>query len=198
MKTTTWITAAALIAVGATAFAVAQDKKAQEAGASKDQIPPAWMMPDDHHKMLETMAGHWNFKLKMLDDGTGKPSESTGTSDRKMVLGGRFLEDVTHGSMMGQPFEGHGFTGYDRIKNKYTGTWMDNMCTCALSMEGTWDAKSKSMAFMTEMPGMDGKMAKSRIVDSMPDNDHITSQFFSTGSDGKEAPMMTIEYTRGK
>jgi hypothetical protein len=198
MKTSIWISAAALIAVGATAFAFVQDKKAQEAGAAKDQIPPAWTMPGEQHKMLEALAGHWNFKLKMTDPATGKPSETTGTSDKKMILGGRFLEDTTHSTMMGQPFEGRGFTGYDRIKNKFTGSWMDTMCTCALSMEGTYDAASKSMNYMTEMPGMDGKMAKSRIVDKMIDNDHITSQFYTTGPDGKEVPMMSIEYTRGK
>lgn len=197
MKTPFWISSAALVAVGASAFALVQDKKVQEAAASKDQIPPEWSMPGEQHKMLESMAGHWNFKLKMTD-ATGQTTESSGTSDKKVILGGRFLEDTTHGSMMGQAFEGRGFTGYDRIKNKFTGSWMDNMCTCALSMEGTWDAGSKTMTYMTEMPGMDNKMAKARIVDKMPDADHITSQFFITGPDGKEMPMMTIDYTRGK
>jgi hypothetical protein len=204
MKTPFWITTASLIAIGAGAFALTsaqqpkQDKpvnKPTEAGASKDDM--SWMMPGDEHKVFNGMVGKWTFKMKM--NGPQGPTEEAGTSEMKMALGGRFIEDSTHSQMMGQPFEGHGYTGFDRIKNKYVGTWMDTMCTCILTMEGTYDAGSKTFTFMMDMPdGMNKTFVKEKLVQKWTDNDHFTSTFTKVGSDGKGPSDFSIEYTRAK
>jgi hypothetical protein len=53
------------------------------------------------------------------------PTETKGTSSVKWVLGGRYLMEQTRGTIMGQPHEGIGITGYDNYKNMYVATWMD-------------------------------------------------------------------------
>jgi len=35
--------------------------------------------------------------------------------------------------MMGQPMEGVGYTGYDRMRKQYTMVWLDNMSTAMYS-----------------------------------------------------------------
>ncbi len=45
---------------------------------------------------------------------------------------------------------------------------------------------------------MDGKPAKFKSVVKVKDKDHYSFQMFIIGADGKEALMMTIEYTRRK
>ena len=60
-----------------------------------------------------------------------------------MALGGRFLEERVQSSFMGQPFSGIGYTGYDNVKKKYVSTWMDNMGTMIMVMEGTPDPAGK-------------------------------------------------------
>jgi hypothetical protein len=44
------------------------------------------------HKMLASMVGSWKTKVKSWCDPNTGPMESTGTSEHKMLLGGRFLQ----------------------------------------------------------------------------------------------------------
>jgi len=199
MKFPLLITAAALLAVGAYALTstTAQDKKPQEAGAGKDEMIPAWMMPGEQHKVLAAYAGNWNFTIKMMDPVMGN-SETTGTADMEVIFDGRYLEDVTKSSFQGMPFEGRGFTGFDMIKKKFVTTWFDSMSTGIATLEGTYDAASKTLTQTGEMPDMTGKYVKSRIVQKWTDDDHFTSTFFMPGPDGKETTNMVIEYARAK
>jgi hypothetical protein len=203
MKTSIWITAAALIAVGFGAYSLTADAqqgkqdKPTDAAASKDDM--TWFMPGPEQKVLAEKVGKWTFKMKMTGP-DGKPMEESGTSEMKMSMNGMFLEDITHSSMMGMPFEGHGFTGFDKIKNKYTGAWLDSMSAgCIMNMEGTYDAASKTFTFMMDMPdGMTHQYVKEKVVEKMTDKDHFTSTFTTVGA-GADAPgNFTIEYTRAK
>jgi hypothetical protein len=85
------------------------------------------------------MEGTWMAKVKSWMSPGAPPMENDGTSESKMALGGRFLEERVQSSFMGQPFSGIGYTGYDNVKKKYVSTWMDNMGTMIMVMEGTTD-----------------------------------------------------------
>lgn len=198
MKTQFWFVGAALFVAGATASALTmstlQDKRPKDAGAaaSMDDMMPAWTKPNEQHKLLEPRVGRWTFTNSMIPDGT------TGTAEMKSIFGGRFIEDTTQASFMGMNFEGRGFVGYDRTKNKFIATWTDSGSTAIAMVEGTYDAATKTFTFSGEMPDMSGKYTKQRIVQKWTDNDHWTSQFYGPGPDGKEAPMMLLTYTRAK
>ena len=47
--------------------------------------------PGAPHKVLASMAGSWNTKVKSCMEPGKPPTESAGTSEQKMILGGRFL-----------------------------------------------------------------------------------------------------------
>ncbi|CAF3782034.1 unnamed protein product [Rotaria sp. Silwood1] len=49
------------------------------------------------------------------------PMSSDGTARYDMLLGGRYLQVKVNGMMMGMPFEGMGWTGYNNV-SKMTGT----------------------------------------------------------------------------
>ena len=85
--------------------------------------------PGAPHKLLAGMAGTWNVKSRWWMDPGGPPMESTGNSEQKMILDGRFLQQDFSGEMMGSPFAGIGFTGYNNHTEKYVSTWMDSMGT---------------------------------------------------------------------
>jgi len=53
-----------------------------------------------------------------------EPEVSTGTASRRMILGGRYLEETVHAMMMGEHFEGLGLTGYDNVTGSWWGTWV--------------------------------------------------------------------------
>ena len=99
--------------------------------------------PGAAHKNLAGMEGTWTAKVKSWMSPGAPPMENDGTSESKMALGGRFLEERVQSSFMGQPFSGIGYTGYDNVKKKYVSTWMDNMGTMIMVMEGTPDPAGK-------------------------------------------------------
>jgi hypothetical protein len=69
--------------------------------------------PGLQHRLLAGMAGTWTTKTNACM-GPGKPPvESAGTSEQKMIFGGRFLQQEFTGEMMGGTFNGTGVTGYD-------------------------------------------------------------------------------------
>jgi hypothetical protein len=81
---------AALLAGG---MSPAGDKKKGEAPDEK-AIAEAIMKaaePGEPHKKLEALAGSWEGALKMWLDPSKSPAESKGTSESKMILGGRYL-----------------------------------------------------------------------------------------------------------
>lgn len=66
----------------------------------------------------------------------------------KMILGGRFLQQEVNGEMMGMPMNGIGITGYDNLKKKYVGFWIDNMGTGMYTMEGEMDKEGKACTYL--------------------------------------------------
>lgn len=155
--------------------------------------------PSEKHKVLENLAGSWNVQSKMFMEPGKPPMESKGTNESKLILGGRFLqEDYTSPGMMGQPFAGHGMTGYDLSKQKFVNVWVDNMGSWMTTTEGTIDASGKVITLTGPMlDPQSGKNIPSKTVLRVESADKHTMEMF-TVVDGKEAKMMELTYTRKK
>jgi len=96
--------------------------------------------PGPAHERFQKLVGKWDIVMKVSMGGPGAaPIETTGESEFRLILGGRFLVEEVTGSMMGMPFEGMGITGYDNYKNLYESTWVDGMNTHMLRMSGSVD-----------------------------------------------------------
>lgn len=149
--------------------------------------PPA--QPGPEMKQLSKLAGTWD---TTMDIGGNK---SKGTAVYKMDLGGLWLVSTFEGDMMGQKFSGRGFDSYDGGKKKYIGVWFDSMSTTPMMTEGNWDEAKKTMTMEGMAPGMDGKLAKHKIVTVMPDDN--TMNFAMYVADVKD-PVFTIVYKRKK
>jgi Protein of unknown function (DUF1579) len=151
--------------------------------------------PDEHHKRLELMAGSWTAAGRFWM-GPGKPIETLGTAEKKLTLGGRFLVEDFAGNFMGQPFQGHGVTGYDLTKQRYTWFWVDNMGTWMILAEGTADAAGKVLTSTSqELDPATGKPRTMRYVTRIESDKKHTMEFFDT-STGKDVKMAEIIYTR--
>lgn len=90
---------------------------------SQEETTHRWqeaMTPGTEHERFEERAGTWGAEVKMWMKGSGSEQTiSKRTSEQKVLLGGRFLLQDFTAEMMGQPFTGMGFTGYDNFKTKY-------------------------------------------------------------------------------
>jgi hypothetical protein len=186
-----------LLAVGAGA-ASADDKAAAGEAQMMEQMM-ALAAPSEAHKTLEVMAGTWMTKVKMWMDPAAPPQESEGTSENRMVLGGRWLEQRYEGTFMGGPFSGLGLTGYDNYKKQYVGMWMDTASTSSMTTTGTASADGKSMTFVGSMddPMTGGKTEMKEVV-TIVDADHHNFEMWMSGPDGKMHKAMEIQYVRKK
>jgi hypothetical protein len=143
------------------------------------------------------MIGSWNTKVTSWMQPGAQPMTSTGTSENRWTMGNRFVEQRFTGSFMDQPFEGLGYTGYDNVKKKYVGTWMDSMGTSIMYSTGSADPSGKGMTMTSKMDDpMTGKEMNVKQVVKVVDNNRHTFEMWTPGPDGKPFKMMEIEYTR--
>jgi len=201
MKLKVWVTGLALVAlVGSVS---AQDQKQKEMSPEDKAAMEAWMKaatPGDAHKALNSMVGTWDTKVSAWMAPGQPPMVSTGTSENKWVLGGRWVEQTFSGTFMGMPFSGIGYTGYDNIKKQYVGSWMDTSSTAMMtSMSTGASADGKSWTFSSSMDDpMTGKPSPVTEKVTVVDNDHHNLEMWTPGPDGKMFKMMEINYTRKK
>ena len=161
---------------------------------------------NENHKLLENLAGTWNYTVKMWMDPSGKPSESTGTAVRKMVMDGRYLHgDYSgkfkmpgpDGKMKETTFKGNSLDGYDNVKKKFISSWVDNMGTGIMISEGTYDPVTKTFTYTSEYEAVPGMKSKVREVITVADKDHHAMEYYEDRGQG-EVKSMEINYTRKK
>ena len=175
---------------------------APAAAADQDAMMKAWMdfaTPGPAHKLLEEFAGSWDVKSKVWMMPGAPPTETAGTSENKMILGGRYLEQHYEGTMMGGPFSGVGVTGFDNYERKVVSTWIDSMGTGILTMTGNLDMAGKiitSWGLMNDPA--EKRTMKAKSVVTWVDADHHKYEAWHEGPDGKLLKDLEISYTRKK
>jgi hypothetical protein len=163
---------------------------------------------NENHKLLADLAGTWSYTVKMwmYPDPNAKPDESKGTAVRKSMMDGRyFLVDVTgkmempgaDGKKKEMTFKGMGIDGYDNVKKKFVGTWMDNMGTGVMMSEGDYDPATKTFTYASEYESIPGMKTKIREVVKVVDKNHHTFEWYENRG-GQEVKTMEINYTRKK
>jgi hypothetical protein len=161
---------------------------------------------NENHKMLADLAGTWNYTVKfwMNPDPNAKPQESKGTAVRKPIMGGRFYTvDVSgkmqmpgpDGKMKDFSFKGMGLDGYDNVKKKFVGSWVDNMGTGIMTSQGDYDPATKTFTYTGEYEAIPGMKQQIREVVKLVDKDHHTFEWYENRG-GQEAKTMEINYTR--
>jgi hypothetical protein len=152
--------------------------------------------PGAPHKLLASMAGSWNTRGRCWMEPGKPPVESNGTSEQKMLLDGRFLQQEFTGDMMGSPFTGIGVTGYDNHTGKYVSTWMDTMGTAIYFFEGTASADGRTITQTGRYDDPIQGPMEWRSVTRVIDDNTLEFEMYGTGKSGKEEKMMESTYTR--
>jgi Protein of unknown function (DUF1579) len=161
---------------------------------------------NENHKILGQTTGNFSYTVKVWMDPSGKPTESTGTATREAIMDGRYVRGEYHGKFKmpgpdGKPtdvnFIGMSMDGYDNMKKKFVSGWVDNMGTGIMTMDGTYDAATKTFTYTGEEEMMPGMKAKVREVIKMTDANHMTMEYYEDRGQG-EAKTMEISYTKKK
>jgi hypothetical protein len=175
-------------------------KAAAKAATDEKAMMEKWVQvatPGAGHKWLEPVIGTWDAKITMWMAPGAPPQESTGTSENKWVLGGRFVEQRYEGTFMGQPFSGVGYTGYDNYKKKYVGTWMDTMGTMIMVSQG--DAAGQSLSMTSTIDDViAAKPVNVKTEVKILGADHHVMEMWGPDPNGKQFKTMEIDYRRKK
>ncbi len=184
-----------------------KDEKASDKQPSESDMMAMMMelaKPGENHKMLEAGVGSWSYTVKWWMSPDAPAMESTGTSVARSVMGGRYIiTDHTgkmqmpgaDGKMMDTEFKGMAVEGYDNTKKKFVSSWIDNMGTGIMSMEGTYDPGTKTLTYTGEYEPMPGTKMKMRQAIKITDKDHRTVEFYEDRG-GKDVKTMEMTYTR--
>lgn len=155
--------------------------------------------PGSEHARLKPMEGRFRTRVTLFM-GPNQTHESTGTMVNSFQLDGLYL----HQDYVGDPsegpfpnFAGKGYFGYNTTLGRYEGFWIDNASTTMQFEHGQVDAAGKVWTMDGEVTHPHSKQVlKKRNVITVQDNDHHTMESFFVGEDGKDTPMMVIQYER--
>ncbi len=157
-----------------------------------------YMTPGDVHKMIARCDGTWNEDVTFWMQPGAPATNSKATAVNTMILGGRYQQSTISGNMMGMSFEGFSLLGYDNTKKVFTSTWLDNMGTGTLTLEGTWDDVTKTITFKgLEFDPMSGKDINVKETIQLIDDNTQKFQMFMELPSG-EFKSMEINSTRSK
>jgi hypothetical protein len=200
-----------MVAIGCKNEETKSDAADSSATVKKDEAPAPKLSPEEEqkrwmeyatpgavHQMIAKSTGTWIGEANMWMHPDSPAIKMTGTAVNKMILGGRYQESVHTGTMMGMPFEGKSVLGYDNIKKVFQSTWIDNMGTGVMTMEGTWDEASKTITSKGKMVDpSSGKELDVRETYQFMDNNNHKMEMFCT-KDGKEMKTMELMIKRKK
>lgn len=158
----------------------------------------AYSTPGDMQKMMASWNGEWTGEVSMWMDPSAPPEKATIKTMNKMLLGGRYQTSTHSGTMMGMPFEGISTMGYDNAKKQFISTWIDNMGTGLVTMNGGWNESTKTIELkgkMVDPEAGDGSELNSRETMQVVDEKTQLLTMYCE-KNGKEVKTMEIRYTR--
>jgi len=194
----TLVLAAAAVLVAAPVFAQGKQeppKMTPEQQAEMEAYMKA-ATPGAPHQWLASKAGAYDMVVKSWMAPGSPPEVDKGTAKRSMSLGGRVLTEDVDSMMMGQPYTGHGMTGYDNVTGKYWATWSDTMGTGIMLSEGTCDAQKVCSFTGSWNDPIKKTPITARMTSRWTNPTTEVFEMYAPGPDGKEMKMMEITYTK--
>jgi hypothetical protein len=154
-----------------------------------------YMTPGDAQKRMAMANGKWTEDMTMYMPGAA-PQTMKSDCENTMILNGLYQRSEHHGMYNGMKFEGISTMAYNIAAKKYQSTWIDNMGSGMMNMEGDYDSTAKTYNMKgTETDPMTGKDIPVRETFKLIDDKNQYMEMFETRS-GKEAKTMEIKFTK--
>ncbi len=154
--------------------------------------------PTEHHEAMTHEVGVWDADVTVWMAPDAEPEKSKAVETNEM-LGKMWLMSRFEGEFGGEKFLGRSATGYDPIKKKYVGGWVDTMSPFMFRMEGDFDEDSDTLTMMGEgIDCMTGKPIKSKLVTKYQGDDMKTFEMYrqDESDPSKWSKTMEAKYTR--
>jgi hypothetical protein len=172
----------AAAAAGPAALAQAIEKQGEPPQQQKKKAPAEV----DPKEVLQLMTGTWDVQARVFMDPSAEPVEMKGTSINIMEVAETYLQSRFKGEFMGDSLVGIGYDGYDPVREKFVGVWMDSMFPGISTYEGTWDPETRSLtAFGEELDPETGKTHRVKGVTTFRSKVMYTYQAWKETSAGE-------------
>jgi hypothetical protein len=156
--------------------------------------------PTKAHEAMAYEVGVWDADVSMWMSPEAEPMKSKAVETNEL-LGKMWLMSEFEGEFGGEKFSGRSALGYDPIKKKFVGGWVDSMSPFMMQMEGDYEVGAHTLTMMGEgTDAMTGKPAKHKMVTKYEGDDKKTFTMYQQegGEDGEWQKTMEIKFTRRK
>lgn len=156
------------------------------------------MTPGPMHQLLARLEGDWKYESTMWDMAGAPPTQASGDAEKRMIFGGRFLDEVHSGSFLGMTAEGRNTTGWDNLAKQFVGVWIDNASTGMIETRGQVEADGQTITLDAELlNAANERREKLRLIYRIQDADHHSFEYWVRGTKGQpDHKHMEIRYTR--
>jgi hypothetical protein len=175
------------------AWALASPAMAQEPPPVQEALP--------EHKILAAEEGAWDATIRTYHGGPdAEPSVSRGSEVNEVLPGGLWVLSKFEGDFGGMKFHGRGQWGYDPVKKKYVGTWLDSTSTILSVLEGEYDARTKTLTFVGDGydPGQKVKFTQKMATQTKDDGSRVFTLSMKFEGQPAEVKFMEISYSKRK
>ncbi|MBL0340415.1 MAG: DUF1579 domain-containing protein [Bacteroidetes bacterium] len=153
--------------------------------------------PGEVHAQIAKDDGAWIAEITMWMSPGAAPIKSTSKVANTMILGGRYQQSTHTGSFNDMPFEGISTLAFDNAKKMFISTWIDNMGTGIMIMEGKPAEKGKILYMKgKQVDPVTGKDMDVREELTFNDDGTQKMKMFMTPIGGKEYQTMQMVMTR--
>jgi hypothetical protein len=178
--------------------------KAKEESKAATEVDLSALYPKpgkEIQEMAKAEEGVWDATMRVYMAGpNAEPTTYKGVETVEAVSDGLWLRSNYEGDFLGgKKFKGHGIFGYDPLKKKYVGVWVDNMQTSLGTLEGEFDAKTKTsnMKFETTEPGTGQPIKQQHKTEYKADGHKVfTISMQIPGAGDQYLKMLEIESKR--
>ena len=156
--------------------------------------------PGLEQKILAADEGTWDATIKTFTPGSTDPQISKGTEVNEIMPGGVWLLSKLDGEFGGMKLQGRGQFAYDPVEKKYIGTWIDSMGPTLSTLEGTYDAKTKTMTYVGAgvVPATKAKFTRKMVTTSKDDGTRVFSLSMKFEGAPDEVKFLEITYSKRK
>lgn len=158
----------------------------------------AWQkagQPGQHHKQLAALTGTWQAETKFWPAPSAEPMTSPATIEYRMIMDGRYLEELITSEFMGEPFKGRGLYGFNNVTGELQAVWIDDMSTGIYQYSGSMNDDGTEMTLKGKYKDpVSGEWKENRSVMRISKDELHYTGYEVDG--GKEWKMMEITATR--
>ena len=158
-----------------------------------------YTQPSEHHELLEKFIGKWDFEMRFFMGGQATPAEK-GTAEWSWLMEGRWLQQTSKGTMLGNPHESFSVMGYDNFKMSYVAMSVASIDTVMNYAEGDLDPGGKVLIMWGTLDeylsGEHDKMVK--LVWRFESDDKLLLEIHDMPIGEKNTQVVEMTYTRQK